>query len=600
MYWKRKTISAFAGVMLAGLFATNAPAQLSPVDGQVLLFDTVSLQGWEPGPGLAAQEVAQRDWAVVEGGVIRTAGGAETYLATAQTYRDYIFTAEYRWPETPGKASVALHASEEFGIERHGAKVVLDAGLAGRIEAMGAFRSSKLAGLNPDPVVPEAHVLERPAGEWNVVRVVVRDNDIEVFINGGPGASLRLTNRSYGSIALDGGPEPVEWRNLFLQPLDVDVAPDPRDLPFEPLMVDTPGIVWGHLERTRIGRYGEIPHVTLLQNGETVARQQADEYLRFTLGPVEAGTYALAVEESEGNPAMRLDGIAVPEGEVLEPITLETGSGSIRVTLIDEKGVPLSEAAIYVAKQVEQGAESAAISRDGRSSEEGVYVAQDLPSGVYEVTAEADPAYAKTTIQVPPFGEARQTIELYLSGKPVRGYVTDADGNRLSGITVALLAGGILGSEVETAQTGPQGEFQIVNIPPGEYVLRASSEDYIGPRVGVTVPETGQPDPVAIALSRMQAAGKIEGTLANIPPGARVYQIHVTDQEGNMHALGFAFAARKAFSVPDVPPGAYKLQVRAVEGGELQEPIWQSEITVGENETLQLDIDLAAQAKAAS
>ena len=60
---------------------------------------------------------------------------------------------------------------------------------------------------------------EKPAGEWNSYDITSKDGNIEVIVNGvlqNTGTGMSLTE---GNIALQSEGGPLQFRNIYLQPL---------------------------------------------------------------------------------------------------------------------------------------------------------------------------------------------------------------------------------------------------------------------------------------------------------------------------------------------------------------------------------------------
>lgn len=141
-------------------------------EGWQLLFDGRTTAGWRG----YRQKGVPKGWVVEEGSLVRRAGGAD--LITIRSYRDFELALE--WKVSSGGNSGILYRVTEDAKETYesGPEMqVLDdakhADGASRLTSAGACY-----GLYPAP----AGVVH-PAGEWNKVRIVVKGNLVEHWLN---------------------------------------------------------------------------------------------------------------------------------------------------------------------------------------------------------------------------------------------------------------------------------------------------------------------------------------------------------------------------------------------------------------------------------
>jgi hypothetical protein len=169
-----------AGVMLACGVASAAQDQqaglLTDAEAQAgwhLLFDGASLDGWrgfrqdDPAPG----------WTVVDGALTRVGGGGDI-MTTAQ-FADFELSLEWQISEG-GNSGIFFRVTEEADrtYESGPEMQVLD-------DARHGDGQSRLtsAGANFGLHAAPAGVV-RPAGEWNVVRLLVQGPHVEHWLNG--------------------------------------------------------------------------------------------------------------------------------------------------------------------------------------------------------------------------------------------------------------------------------------------------------------------------------------------------------------------------------------------------------------------------------
>lgn len=204
--------AVFSLMMAASLVAQTALVPTQKIE----LFDGKSYSGWTfVSKNTNADPAAI--WSVTNG-VILCQGRPYGYARTLQTYRDYHLHAEWRWPTGPGNSGVFVHVNPPDKVWPLCYEAQLLAGSAGEIRLNGG---SHIAGLNPKTrsVPRQQPPSEKPAGEWNTYDITCRGNRITVRVNGVLQNDVTGTSVTSGCIALQAEGKPVEFRNLYLEPL---------------------------------------------------------------------------------------------------------------------------------------------------------------------------------------------------------------------------------------------------------------------------------------------------------------------------------------------------------------------------------------------
>jgi hypothetical protein len=200
----------------ASLFAQGSGPAITPAN-KIELFDGQSLSGWtfvSKGTNAPAESI----WSVTNG-VITCQGRPNGYARTLQTYRDYKLHAEWRWPDGPGNSGVFLHVNPPDKVWPLCFEAQLLAGSAGEIRCNGGSRVHELTAANPKSVPRQQPSSEKPAGEWNAYDIVCRGNTVTVRVNGVLQNEVTGTSVDSGAIGLQAEGKPVEFRNIFLEPL---------------------------------------------------------------------------------------------------------------------------------------------------------------------------------------------------------------------------------------------------------------------------------------------------------------------------------------------------------------------------------------------
>jgi hypothetical protein len=208
-----RPITILLGVVLS-LFASGcgSPKQY--------FFSGIDLVGWSAFP---PDKTAL--WSVKDG-VIFCQGLTNTYLRSEKEYANYHFHCEWRWPDRPGDCAVGLHTAGSDRLRPNSIEVQLKSPDAGDLFLAGSNLSASKMDLilrtDHYPVVripKELADSENPTSQWNSLDVFCKGNTIRIFINGFPQNEVVDVSRSRGSICLLSRGMPIEWKNLYLNPL---------------------------------------------------------------------------------------------------------------------------------------------------------------------------------------------------------------------------------------------------------------------------------------------------------------------------------------------------------------------------------------------
>mgnify|MGYP001048682792 CR=1 FL=1 len=207
-------LSAFSGCQQG----VSGPGQ------KIMLWNGKDFTGWKlylPDQDADVSEV----WSVRDG-VVHCKGRPNGYMRTKDKYANYRLHLEWRWPDEPTNSGVLLHASGEDQVWPKCIECQLKAGSAGDFVLMGG------AGItvdgknmqNPEKrfvVIPKKQQSsEKPAGRWNTYEISCDKGAIRCYVNGvlqneGTGATITA-----GWICLQSEGGPIEFRNIYIEPLD--------------------------------------------------------------------------------------------------------------------------------------------------------------------------------------------------------------------------------------------------------------------------------------------------------------------------------------------------------------------------------------------
>ena len=197
---------------------------------KVMLFDEKTLDGWIPfspevGKGKDENSNIAKVWSVRDG-VIHCEGKPKGYLRTIKDYANYQLHLEWRWDGKPTNSGVLLHKT--------GPDLLWPTSIEAQVmhENAGDFYLINLSSLTVNgkqlgPVVKpylrakkQELSNEKPPGEWNSYDIVCDGDSIQLTINGllqnkGTGATP-----SSGAICLQSEGSPIQFRNIYLKPLE--------------------------------------------------------------------------------------------------------------------------------------------------------------------------------------------------------------------------------------------------------------------------------------------------------------------------------------------------------------------------------------------
>jgi Domain of Unknown Function (DUF1080) len=195
---------------------TAAEVAIRPTQ-RIELFDGQGFTGWKLVSG-DAQAPAPAIWSVNDG-VIVCQGKPNGYARTVQTYRDYQLHVEWRFPAGPGNSGIFLHVTGPDKVWPICLEVQLLSDKAGDIRCNGGSRVAELTEASPKAVPHRQPSSEKPVGEWNSCDLVCRGNRVTVRVNGVLQNEVTGASVTAGAIGLQAEGKPVEFRNLYIEPL---------------------------------------------------------------------------------------------------------------------------------------------------------------------------------------------------------------------------------------------------------------------------------------------------------------------------------------------------------------------------------------------
>ena len=205
----------YSGLLIAGLLAPLMLVGCRPSE-RISLFNGQDLSGW-----VFVLRDASVDpmtvWSVSDG-VIHCTGEPFGYMRTEADYADYVLHVEWRWPGEPSTSGVFVHMSEPDVIFPKSIECQLQAGAAGDFVAFKGVKFKEL--VRGWMLRKKAESSEKPPGEWNTYRIICRGNTIQLFVNDVLQNEATETTVSSGKICLQSEGGPIEFRNIYIEPLE--------------------------------------------------------------------------------------------------------------------------------------------------------------------------------------------------------------------------------------------------------------------------------------------------------------------------------------------------------------------------------------------
>jgi hypothetical protein len=191
---------------------------VAPASG-VQLWNGQDLTGWTSffKGGIAAPP----DFWSATGGVLHLVGKPTGYLRTDKVYSNYHLHAEWRWLGPPKSGTnnsgifVLQHPPDV--VWPYSVQVQVKAESCGDLISQGGLLFP--AGQTNPTMKKMAADSEKTAGEWNGDDIYCRGASIEVFVNGVRQNFVDKLPTDSGQIALQMEGYPIEFRNLWLEPL---------------------------------------------------------------------------------------------------------------------------------------------------------------------------------------------------------------------------------------------------------------------------------------------------------------------------------------------------------------------------------------------
>lgn len=158
----------------------------------------------------------------VANGIISVKGEPLGYMYTKETYADFTLELEYRWAEGASNSGIFVLIEDAKNPFAKAVEIQLAAGKAGDFVLLAGSDLQEYTlpeGATERPQFPviekKQPSSEKPAGEWNKVKITVQDGVINVYINN-VHQNTGTSRIKEGHIGLQSEGKEIQFRNVTL------------------------------------------------------------------------------------------------------------------------------------------------------------------------------------------------------------------------------------------------------------------------------------------------------------------------------------------------------------------------------------------------
>jgi hypothetical protein len=189
------------------------------------LFNGENLEGWI----IFAEDdsVKPEDYFYVKDGMIETVGVPNGYMRTKKEYENYKLHVEWCYPEEAINSGIMLHVNEPDMIWISHYQGQLKHENAGDFIVHGVGHSATIrdtvytSTADNKPLISKMHPTnEKAPGEWNTYEIVCQGSTIELYVNGLLQNVATDCSVTKGGIGLQAEGSKIQFRNLWVEPLD--------------------------------------------------------------------------------------------------------------------------------------------------------------------------------------------------------------------------------------------------------------------------------------------------------------------------------------------------------------------------------------------
>ena len=189
---------------------------------KTMLWNGRDFAGWKLYTGEPNYDVT-KTWSIKDD-IIRCEGKPAGYMRTEKNYADYLFHVEWRWPGKGGNNGVLVHMSGPDVVWPKSLECQLLSGNAGDFWVIGGLETAEHAKggkrVKGRRTIKLRDSSEKPLGQWNTYDIICKDDWIVVIVNGVVQNVATKCSASSGKICLQSEGIPIEYRNIYIEPLE--------------------------------------------------------------------------------------------------------------------------------------------------------------------------------------------------------------------------------------------------------------------------------------------------------------------------------------------------------------------------------------------
>jgi len=217
-------LGLFASMLLAGSLATAAddqPPAVSPT-AKTPLFNGKDYSGWIKFAPDAEVDV-DKVW-TIQDGLVHCTGKPNGYIRTKQRYQNYRLHVEWRWVDEPTNSGVLLHAELPDQVWPKNVEAQIMHQNAGDFWMLSYSTIEDQDGKTIGPkefanLKKREDCSEKAPGEWNAYDIVCDGGRVKLTVNGVFQNEGFKANPDSGYICLQSEGSPIQFRNVYMEPL---------------------------------------------------------------------------------------------------------------------------------------------------------------------------------------------------------------------------------------------------------------------------------------------------------------------------------------------------------------------------------------------
>ncbi|MFS0766942.1 carboxypeptidase regulatory-like domain-containing protein [Peribacillus phoenicis] len=319
-----------------------------------------------------------------------------------------------------------------------------------------------------------------------------------------------------------------------------------------------PGSIQGTIFNQQTGDPVSGASVTIRQfspTGPVIASASTDQNGQFTVDNLAPGAYTVIASDS--NFGTQSGSVFVSSNtESSITLSLTPSPGAVQGTLTNSQtGEPLAGALIRIQDN------NGTIIREVQTNENGIYFADGLAPGNYSLIG-ITPSFQRDTIGFNAATNTTTTVNLALSPNPgaITGRISDQQtGEALAGASVQLFPSQGL-FPIANALTDQNGNYTIIGLAPGEYIVAANASNYARGAVGAIVfADQSTVANIGLIANPATISGTVTSTGETPIPNASIRVIDL-----NEVVLGSALTDQNgSYVIGNLPPGSHTIIISA-------------------------------------